>query len=82
METARDIEARGYAATILSNPNYSVERRLAAAQVLATDAIADEIADLGALIEKLAKKREATLAKILSQIDMLPPGLDPQDLIA
>lgn len=81
METPRDLEARTYAAAILAHAQNYPTDRLRAAQVLALDAIADEIAALGALIWDLETKREAKLDKILSHIDKMQPPIDPESLI-
>lgn len=79
METPRDLEARGFAAAILHDLDQTIDQRLHAAQVLALDAIADEIAALGALIEDLSDKRQATLEKILAEMNKPWPPLDTKN---
>jgi hypothetical protein len=81
METPRDIDPIEYARATMADASLSTQHHLAAAHILATNAVAEEIAALGALLEDLEDKRQATLQKILAGIDQLNKPIDPEDLI-
>jgi len=81
METPRDIDPIEYARATMADASLSTQHHLAAAHILATNAVAEEIAALAGLIEDLEEKRQATLDSILAAIDKTSRPIDPTDLI-